>query len=82
MLKHLKRFDELELIYEDLRKHECHQNVLDIQNEGSLRTSQLQTFSMKGGIQVMPHVEGEHVKRLKKGLCVIISQMYFIGQKV
>ena len=81
LLKHLKRFDELELIYEDLRKHECHQNVLDIQNEGPLPTSQLQTFSMTGGVQVMPRVQREHVKRLKKGLCIIISQMHFAGQK-
>ena len=81
LLKHLKGFDELEPIYEDLRKHECRQNVLDVQNKGSLRMSQLQTFSITGGIPIMPHAEGEHVKRLKKGLCIIISQKYFIGQK-
>ncbi|XP_076766902.1 caspase-8 Dredd [Xylocopa sonorina] len=79
LLKHLKTFDELELICEDLKKHECRQNVLDIPCSSANRV-QSEPFSMRQGIN-MSNIEEEEIKTLNKGLCIIISQMYFAGQK-
>ncbi|XP_043263014.1 caspase-8 [Colletes gigas] len=77
LLKHLKKFDDLELIYEDLKNYEDYQNMLDTQNANFKSTSQLQIFSIKEEIQI----EVDDVKKIKKGLCIIISQMFFLGQK-
>ncbi|KOC69706.1 Caspase-8 [Habropoda laboriosa] len=80
LLKHIKRFDDLELIYEDLKNHENHQNMLDIQHVHSANTVWLQTFSMREGVQVLSNIEKD-IKKLNKGLCVIINQMYFVNKK-
>ncbi|CAK9825335.1 Dredd [Anthophora retusa] len=80
LLKHLKKFDDLELIYEDLKTHENHQNVLDIQHVNSANTVWLQTFSMRESIQALSNIESG-IKKLNKGLCIIINQMYFVGEK-
>ncbi|CAL7944811.1 unnamed protein product [Xylocopa violacea] len=79
LLKHLKTFDELDLICEDLKKYECQQNVLDIPYN-SATIAQLKPFSMRQGIN-MSNIEEEEIKTLNKGLCIIINQMYFAGQK-
>ncbi|XP_053978676.1 caspase-8 isoform X1 [Hylaeus volcanicus] len=79
LLRYLKRYDDLEIIYNDLKKHENHQNVLDTQNANSLNTFQLQTFSKCEGTQIPLNVDD--IKKIKKGLCIIISQMFFIGEK-
>lgn len=82
LLKHLKRFEDLELIYEDLKKYGSHQDVLDIQQISSANTAQLRTFSMRAGIDTLPNVEDEDTKKLNTGLCIIISQMFFESRKV
>ncbi|XP_017753577.1 PREDICTED: caspase-8-like [Eufriesea mexicana] len=82
LLKHLKRFDDLELIYEDLETNEKHQNVLDTQHMNS-NTAQLQMFSMRETSDVEEKLLTEKekdIKNIDKGLCIIISQMHFVGQ--
>ncbi|XP_015438168.1 PREDICTED: caspase-8 [Dufourea novaeangliae] len=79
LLKHIKRFDDLGLIYEDLKGHDNHQNVLDVQNANCASASHLETFSMREDIVFSS--DQEEVKKIKKGLCIIISQMVFLGQK-
>lgn len=51
LLTHLKKFDAIELIYEDLKKYEVYQDVLDIQNM-NLTISQLSTFSVKERMKI------------------------------
>lgn len=82
MLKHLKIFKDLEHIYEDLKKYENHQNVLDTQRTNSTNISHIQTFSMREEESVLSDVEGEDIRKLNNGLCIIISQMRFSGQQV
>ncbi|XP_033349218.1 caspase-8-like [Bombus vosnesenskii] len=81
LLKHLKIFKDLEHIYEDLKKYENHQNVLDTQRTNSTSISQIQTFSMREEESVLSDVEGEDIRKLNNGLCIIISQMRFSGQQ-
>ncbi|XP_012137114.1 caspase-8 Dredd isoform X2 [Megachile rotundata] len=81
LLKHLKTFDDLELIYEDLKRFEDNQNVLDVQHAGTSAISQLQMSSAKGNVHVLSTVKEQSIRKVKTGLCIIISQMVFIGQK-
>ncbi|XP_076181988.1 caspase-8 Dredd isoform X2 [Ptiloglossa arizonensis] len=80
LLKHLKRMDDLELIYEDLKYCENHQNVFDIKKTNLSSTSRLETFSTKEVVQMLPNNE-KGIYKMKTGLCIIISQMLFLGQK-
>ncbi|XP_031838723.2 caspase-8 Dredd [Nomia melanderi] len=80
LLRHMKTFDDIALIYEDFKKMEDHQSVLDVQNISSYSTPPLK-FSVTEGTQLLPVGAENDIKRLKKGLCIIISQMSFLGEK-
>lgn len=80
LLKHLKKIEDLESIYDDLKNHENHRDVLDIQHiNTSINTSQLQTFFIKEH-KISLNNE-ENIRKIKKGLCIIINQMFFMGEK-
>lgn len=81
MLKHLKKIEDLESIYDDLKNHENHRDVLDIQDINSVNTSQLQTFFIKEDKIISSNNE-ENIRKIKKGLCIVINQMFFMGEKV
>nr|XP_034194728.1 caspase-8-like [Osmia lignaria] len=81
LLKHLKRFDDLDIIYEDLKRYEDNQNVLDVQYASSTAVSQLQMFSTREDVHMLSDIKEQGIKKLKNGLCIIISQMVFMGQK-
>ncbi|XP_029048123.2 uncharacterized protein LOC114878450 isoform X2 [Osmia bicornis bicornis] len=57
LLKHLKRFDELDIIYEDLKRYEDNQNVLDVQYTSSTAVSQLQMFSTREDVHMLPDIK-------------------------
>ena len=78
MLKHLKTLEDLELICEDLKKRENHQNVLDTQH--SLNTSHIRESFMEESSILS--VEENDIRKLNSGLCIIISQMFFEDRKV
>lgn len=78
LLKHLKTFEDLDLIYEDLKKRENHQNVLDTQH--SLNTSHIRvSFTEESSIS--SDVEENDIRKLNSGLCIIISEMFFEDRK-
>lgn len=79
LLKHLKTFEDLEIICEDLKKRENHQNVLDTQQ--SINTSHVRMSFMEES-SVLSDVEENDIRKLNSGLCIIISQMFFEDQKV
>ncbi|XP_076646994.1 caspase-8 Dredd [Halictus rubicundus] len=79
LLRHIKRFNDLIVIYEALEAYENNQNVLDNQNISSSSSSQLK-FTTTRNISLFNRTE-ESVKRLEKGRCIIISQMSFLGKK-
>lgn len=79
LLKHLKTFENLELICEDLNKRENHQNVLDTQQ--SLNISHVRESFMEESSTLLD-VEENDIRKLNSGLCIIISQMFFEDQKV
>ncbi|XP_017883934.1 caspase-8-like [Ceratina calcarata] len=82
LLQYLKRYEDLELIYEDLKTHVNHQNVLDIQHISPTNVDHLRGFSMREeDTQGVLNVKERNLKRINKGLCVIISQMLFASQK-
>lgn len=81
MLKHLKKIEDLEFIYDDLKNHKNHRDVLGIQHISSINTSQLQTFFIKEHKIISSNNE-ENIRKIKKGLCIIINQMFFKGEKV
>ncbi|KAK9303168.1 hypothetical protein QLX08_005109 [Tetragonisca angustula] len=77
LLKHLKTLEDLELICEDLKKRENHQNVLDTQH--SLNTSHIRESFMEESSILS--VEENDIRKLNSGLCIIISQMFFEDRK-
>lgn len=76
----MKKIEDLESIYNDLKNLENHRNV-DIQHISSVNTSQLQTFFIKKHKTISSNNE-EKIRIIKKGLCIIINQMFFVGEKV
>ncbi|XP_076376993.1 caspase-8 Dredd [Megalopta genalis] len=79
LLRHLKKFDDLILFYDDLEIYQNRQNVLDNQNLSFSSTPRLK-FTTTQEIS-FPNGTGESVKRLEKGLCIIINEMCFAGHK-
>lgn len=79
LLKHLKKFDDLELICEDLKKCVNHQNVLDTHNATVVTANQPQTFICNERTHPSINFDEKDLRKINKGLCVIISQMFFIG---
>lgn len=77
----MKPFDDILLIYENFKKMEDQQSVLDVQNINSCSKPPLM-LSVTEGTQLLPVDVEDGIKRLKKGLCIIISQMFFLGGKV
>ncbi|CAD1472065.1 unnamed protein product, partial [Heterotrigona itama] len=74
----LETFEDLELICEDLKKHENHQNVLDTQH--SINTSHVRMSFMEES-PILSEVEENDIRKLNSGLCIIISQMFFEDRK-
>lgn len=82
LLSHLKKFEGLEIVYEDLKAYVSHQNVLDIQCINLTNEDHLQNFSMReDNSQRLSKVEKRNLKKINKGLCIIISQMIFASRK-
>lgn len=79
LLRHMKGFNDLIVIYVALEWYQNNQNVLDNQNISSSATSELK-FTTTQSVSSSNRIE-DSVKRLEKGHCVIISQMSFLGEK-
>lgn len=81
LLKHLKQFLNLDLIYTDLKKCEDRQNVLDANNLSSLNTCIPQNFSSSVDKRIALNSKTTTLRKIKKGLCIIISEVFFSGKK-
>ncbi|XP_076301866.1 caspase-8 Dredd [Lasioglossum baleicum] len=79
LLQHIKRFNDLIVIYDALESYQNNQNVLDNENISSSTTSWLK-FTLTRSVSSSNRIE-DSVKRLEKGRCIIISQMSFVGGK-
>ncbi|XP_035727475.1 caspase-8-like [Vespa mandarinia] len=74
LLKHLKGFDDIDyLIMEDLKA--CNRD----QNISSLSASKETPRSLENQINVI-EIEN-NMRKIKKGLCIIINQIYFYGSQ-
>ncbi|KAG7203401.1 hypothetical protein KM043_013469 [Ampulex compressa] len=81
LCKHLKRFDHLELIHADLVKScENLQNVLDNQNTVGFNATHAHV-SFSNQTCNADNIDPQIVKKIHKGLCIIVNQIRFSGNK-
>lgn len=78
LLKHVKLFDDLEVVYTDLKKFDNNQNVLscDIIKTSSANTMQSPAVSDKSSAVTIT----ENIRKITNGFCIIISQIIFSGE--
>ncbi|XP_015182861.1 PREDICTED: caspase-8 [Polistes dominula] len=80
LLKHLKTFDDIELITVDLAKYdEQHHSYSSSTDTSEKTTFSIQNFNKSNLIEIENN--DKSIRQIKKGLCVIINEMYFHGSQ-
>ncbi|XP_014612229.1 PREDICTED: caspase-8-like [Polistes canadensis] len=78
LLKHLKTFDDVELITLDLAKYDGH-HLHSSSADTSENVCSIQNFNKSNVMEIENNEKS--IRKIKKGLCVIINQMYFRGSQ-
>lgn len=77
MLKHLKAFDHIDLITANLKEYDWNRDTSDSGGpEKAPRSLENRTVVVEAGDNE------RNIRKIKKGLCVIINQMHFHGTQV
>jgi len=77
LLKHLKRFDDLKMICQDLENFENHLHIVDTHEIFDINNKNSQSILLEEPSFTERHHYRKNIRSINNGLCIIINQIYF-----